>query len=85
MVVRLTDRVEPDMTAGHSLGEYAALHGAGLVTLTHTPSPMGFLNQLLGRPKEERPFLLLVTGYPAPDARVPNLSRSPLSDISTFI
>lgn len=63
----------------------AALHGAGLVTLTHTPSPMGFLNQLLGRPKEERPFLLLVTGYPAPDARVPNLSRSPLSDISTFI
>jgi iodotyrosine deiodinase len=63
----------------------AALHGAGLVTLTHTPSPMGFLNQLLGRPKEERPFLLLVTGYPAVDARVPNLSRSPLSDISTFI
>jgi nitroreductase len=63
----------------------AALHGAGLVTLTHTPSPMGFLNQLLGRPKEERPFLLLVTGYPAADARVPSLSRSPLSDISTFI
>mgnify|MGYP001821642419 FL=1 len=63
----------------------AALHGAGLVTLTHTPSPMGFLNQLLGRPKEERPFLLLVTGYPAADAQVPDLSRSPLADISTFV
>ncbi len=63
----------------------AALHGAGLVTLTHTPSPMGFLNQLLGRPKEERPFLLLVTGYPASDAQVPDLSRSPLADIATFV
>ena len=63
----------------------AALHGAGLVTLTHTPSPMGFLNQLLGRPKEERPFLLLVTGYPAAAAQVPDLSRSPLADIATFI
>lgn len=63
----------------------AALHGAGLVTLTHTPSPMGFLNQLLGRPREERPFLLLVTGYPASDAQVPDLSRSPLADIATFV
>ena len=63
----------------------AALHGAGLVTLTHTPSPMGFLNQLLGRPKEERPFLLLVTGYPASDAQIPDLSRSPLADIATFV
>ncbi len=63
----------------------AALHGAGLVTLTHTPSPMGFLNELLGRPKEERPFLLLVTGFPAADVRVPELSRNPLADIATFI
>jgi nitroreductase len=63
----------------------AALHGAGLVTLTHTPSPMGFLNELLGRPKEERPFLLLVTGFPAADVRVPELSRYPLADIATFI
>jgi iodotyrosine deiodinase len=62
----------------------AALHGAGLATLTHTPSPMGFLGELLGRPKEERPFLLLVTGFPAADARVPDLSRSPLAEISTF-
>jgi nitroreductase len=63
----------------------AALHGAGLVTLTHTPSPMGFLNELLGRPKEERPFLLLVTGFPAVDVRVPDLSRRPLADIASFV
>ena len=63
----------------------AALHGAGLVTLTHTPSPMGFLTEILGRPKEERPFLLLVTGYPAADVRVPDLSRNPLDEIATFI
>ena len=48
-----------------------ALHHAGLATLTHTPSPMGFLNDLLGRPPNEKPFLLLVTGYPSPDATVP--------------
>jgi nitroreductase len=60
----------------------AALHSAGLVTLTHTPSPMGFLNSVLGRPKNERPFLLLVTGYPAEDARVPDLVRKPLEEIA---
>ena len=48
-----------------------ALHHAGLATLTHTPNPMGFLNDLLGRPVNERPFLILVAGYPADDARVP--------------
>ena len=53
----------------------AALHNAGLATLTHTPSPMGFLNQILGRPKNERPFLLLVTGYPADHALVPDIKR----------
>jgi nitroreductase len=62
----------------------AALHHAGLATLTHTPSPMGFLNELLGRPKNERPFLLLVVGYPAADARVPDLQRKPLNDIAAF-
>ncbi|MBT8131924.1 MAG: nitroreductase family protein [Gammaproteobacteria bacterium] len=56
----------------------AALHHAGLATLTHTPSPMGFLNEILGRPKNERPFLLLVAGYPANDARVPDIHRRPL-------
>lgn len=55
------------------------LHHAGLATLTHTPSPMGFLNEILERPKNERPFLLLVTGYPAPDATVPDIHRLPLT------
>lgn len=61
-----------------------ALHHAGLVTLTHTPSPMGFLASLLGRPENERPFLLLVAGYPAPGARVPELARRPLEEIASF-
>jgi nitroreductase len=62
----------------------AALHHAGLASLTHTPSPMGFLNALLGRPAHERPFLLLVTGYPAEGARVPDISRKPFGEIATF-
>ena len=62
----------------------AALHHAGLATLTHTPSPMKFLNRILGRPPEERPFLLLVTGYPAPDARVPGIGRKGLEEIASF-
>ncbi len=62
----------------------AALHHAGLATLTHTPSPMGFLNELLDRPKNERPFLLLVVGYPASDAQVPDLHRKSLDDIAAF-
>jgi nitroreductase len=61
-----------------------ALHNAGLVTLTHTPSPMGFLNQILKRPNNERPYLILVTGYPADDARVPVITKKPLSEIATF-
>jgi len=56
----------------------AALHHAGLVALTHTPSPMGFLNGLLGRPSHERPYLLLVVGYPAADATVPVITKKPL-------
>ena len=59
------------------------LHHAGLVTLTHTPSPMGFLNEILGRPANERPFLLLVVGYPADDAEVPDIGRKPLEDYVT--
>jgi iodotyrosine deiodinase len=62
----------------------AALHSAGLVTLTHTPSPMGFMNSILKRPRNERPFLLLVAGYPAQDAQVPELQRKPLEEIATF-
>lgn len=63
----------------------AALHEIGLVTLTHTPSPMGFLRDLLGRPAHERAYLLLVVGYPAPGARVPDIRRKPLADIATFV
>jgi len=63
----------------------AALHHAGLATLTHTPSPMRFLNDILGRPANERPFLLLVTGYPAEDATVPQITKKPLEQIATFV
>lgn len=62
----------------------AALHHAGLVALTHTPSPMAFLSDLLERPANERPVMLVVTGYPADDAKVPRLSRKPLETIATF-
>lgn len=63
----------------------AALHQAGLACLTHTPSPMKFLNQLMGRPRSERPFLLLVVGYPAIDAVVPDISKKALKEISSFL
>jgi len=62
----------------------AALHHAGLVALTHTPSPMGFLAEVLERPANERPVMLVVTGYPADDARVPRLRRKGLGEIATF-
>jgi iodotyrosine deiodinase len=62
-----------------------ALHQAGLTCLTHTPSPMKFLCEILGRPTHERPFLLLVVGYPADGAKVPNINKKPLSDIATFL
>jgi nitroreductase len=62
-----------------------ALHTAGLVTLTHTPSPMGFLSDVLERPTNERPFLLLVVGYPAEDAQVPDLQKKELGEIATFL
>ena len=65
----------------------AALHQTGLATLTHTPSPMGFLNELCGRPKSEKPYILLVTGYPADDATVPKhaMRKKSLEEISTFL
>ncbi len=61
-----------------------ALHHCGMVTLTHTPSPMKFLNGILGRPKHERPFLILVTGFPAPGAVVPRITKKSLSEIASF-
>jgi nitroreductase len=64
----------------------AAIHHAGLVSLTHTPSPMKFLCEILGRPKDiERPFLLLVVGYPAANAEVPDIARKPLAEIASFV
>lgn len=62
-----------------------AIYNAGLVSLTHTPSPMGFLNGILNRPSDEKPFLLLVTGFPAEDAEVPVITKKPLEEIATFI
>ncbi|HAJ77260.1 MAG TPA: nitroreductase family protein [Gammaproteobacteria bacterium] len=62
----------------------AALHNAGLATLTHTPSPMKFLNQILGRPASEKPLMVLVAGYPDENARVPAISRKSLQQVASF-
>jgi iodotyrosine deiodinase len=62
-----------------------ALHQAGLAVLTYTPNPMGFLSDILGRPANEKPFLLLVVGYPAEGAQVPALAKKPLDEIATFL
>lgn len=65
----------------------AALHHAGLATLTHTPSPMGFLNEICRRPAQEKPYILLVTGYPAADAHIPRhaTEKKPLAEIASFL
>jgi len=63
----------------------AALHHAGLTTLTHTPSPMNFLGEILNRPKNEKAFLLIPVGYPAKDAEVPDISKKPFSEISKIV
>lgn len=63
----------------------AAVHNAGLASLTHTPSPMGFLNDILDRPANEQPFLILVVGYPAQEATVPDIDKKTLSEIATFV
>jgi iodotyrosine deiodinase len=62
-----------------------AVHSCGLVSLTHTPSPMGFLNRILGRPSYEKPFVLLVVGHPAENALVPDVGRKSLEEISSFL
>jgi hypothetical protein len=64
----------------------AALHQAGLATLTHTPSPMGFLNEICQRPANEKPYILLVTGYPAEGCTIPKFAteKKPLEEISSF-
>lgn len=63
----------------------AALHNAGLATLTHTPSPMNFLGEILGRPENERAFLLIPVGYPDEEAEVPEITKKPFTDISKNI
>ncbi len=63
----------------------ASLHLAGLATLTHTPSPMGFLGKVLNRPAHERPYLLIPVGYPADGARVPDISKKPLEEVMTVL
>ncbi len=62
-----------------------ALHHSGLATLTHTPSPMGFLNEILDRPENERPFLLLVVGYPADQAMVPRIEKKPFAEVVIYL
>jgi iodotyrosine deiodinase len=80
-------RYYPDESVGIATGILiAALHWAGLATLTHTPSPMKFLNDILGRPRDrERPFLLLVVGHPAPHCTVPDIERLPLAETITRV
>jgi iodotyrosine deiodinase len=65
----------------------ASLHAAGLATLTHSPSPMGFLKEILGRPENERPFVLIPVGYPAPEAEVPDiaLEKKSFEDVTEFV
>ena len=81
-----TGETEPTYYAQESVGIavgllLAALHNAGLATLTHTPSPMRFLSEILKRPKNEKPFVLIPVGYPAEDAHVPDIERKPLEEI----
>ena len=79
-------RYYPQESVGIATGLLiAALHRAGLATLTHTPSPMGFLNEVLGRPRNEMPFLLLVVGHPADGCRVPAIERLPLEAYASFL
>ena len=63
----------------------SALHHAGLSSLTHTPSPMKFLNKILERPSSEKPSMILVVGYPTEDARVPDINRKSLTGIASFL
>jgi iodotyrosine deiodinase len=79
-------RYYPHESVGIAVGLLiAALHRAGLATLTHTPSPMGFLNGILGRPRNEMPYLLLVVGHPAAGCRVPDIERLRLEDYTAFL
>ena len=85
-----TGETEPTYYASESVGIavgllLAALHHAGLATLTHTPSPMRFLAEILGRPKNEKPYVLIPVGYPAAGARVPDIGRKSLAEIMRVV
>lgn len=95
VVFEETYRVNPD--GSHSKNYYVkesvgmacglfvtALHYMGLAALTHTPSPMAFLSEILGRPRNERPYVLIPVGYPAPDALVPDLRRKSLEEVAVW-
>jgi nitroreductase len=84
------DETEPTYYSQESVGIavgmlLAALHNMGLATLTHTPSPMKFLQEILNRPKNEVPYVLIPVGYPADDAKVPDIKRKPLDEIMEVI
>jgi hypothetical protein len=80
-----TKHYYPTESMGIAVGMLiSALHNAGLATLTHTPSPMAFLNEVLERPRNERPFVVLPVGYPATDCQVPVITRKSLEDIALF-
>ncbi len=88
--VNETGEPEPTYYSQESVGIavgllLAALHTAGLATLTHTPSPMKFLQEILGRPKNEVPFVLIPVGYPAADAKVPDIKRKSLDEIMNIV
>lgn len=95
VVFRITSIVEDDETeptyysqesVGIAVGFLlAALHNAGLATLTHTPSPMKFLQEILGRPKNEVPFVLIPVGYPAEKVKVPDIKRKAIEEIMEVI
>ena len=79
-------RYYPHESVGIACGMLiAALHRAGVATLTHTPSPMGFLNDILDQPRNQMPFLLVVAGHAAPDCRVPDIARLPLESYVRFL
>ena len=81
-----TKHYYPKESVGIAVGLLiAALHHAGLATLPYTPNPIGFLNEILGRPENERPMMILVTGYPADGARVPEIDRKALNEFVTFV
>ncbi len=90
LIDEATGETEPTYYTSESVGIatgllLAALHDAGLATLTHTPSPMKFLSEILHRPKNEKPYVLIPVGYPADGARVPDIERKPLDEIMTVL